>query len=47
MWKTLGIEETTFWPYKNEALKDRVPQLTVRTAEGELAAYNGPTLNTG
>lgn len=43
----LNITGITFWPSEDPALKDKIPQLTVRTPEGKLAPMTDATLNTG
>jgi CubicO group peptidase (beta-lactamase class C family) len=47
IFKPLGIERITFWPYENDKLKDRVPALTTRTPEGKLVLHTEPFINTG
>ena len=47
IWAPLGLTSTSFFPYEHEHLKHRVPGLTVRTPEGELAPFDAPFLNTG
>lgn len=46
LWGVLGIDkgEATFWPDEN--MKSRIPELNVRTAEGELVKNTNPTINT-
>lgn len=43
----LGLKHITFWPYENPELRDKVPQLTTRTPEGQLVPFTSPFLNTG
>ena len=47
MFEPLGITRTTFFPYENAELKERVPGFTVRTPDGRLIVNNDPFLNTG
>lgn len=42
----LSLRGITFWPNKDPALADRIPQLVVRTPEGALTPSTGPTINT-
>lgn len=42
----LGIKGITFWPYKNAAFKDKVPQLSVRGPDGKLIPNTADHLNT-
>ncbi|KAK5136658.1 hypothetical protein LTR08_002311 [Meristemomyces frigidus] len=46
MWAPLDITDITFWPDASAGLTARVPGLTTRTAEGTLAPWTLPFLNT-
>ena len=47
IFRPLGITSFTFWPYENADLRNKIPQLTTRTPDGQLAAFDQPSLNTG
>lgn len=47
IFEPVGVTEATFFPYEDSRFKDRVPHLTTRTAEGGLALYTDPWINTG
>ena len=46
LWSPLGVTGITFWPYKNPAFKDKVPQLVIRGEDGKLAPSTEDHLNT-
>lgn len=47
IWDPLGITTTTFFPSKQPELNSRVPMLSVRTPDAQLAPYTNPFINTG
>ncbi|KAI6856361.1 beta-lactamase family protein [Hortaea werneckii] len=47
MFRLVGVREITFWPEQNPVLKGKVPQMTTRTSDGNLAPYKEPSINAG
>ncbi|RMY26944.1 hypothetical protein D0866_10500 [Hortaea werneckii] len=47
MFRLVGVKEITFWPEQNPDLKGKVPQMTTRTSDGNLAPSAEPSINAG
>ncbi|KAI7625797.1 beta-lactamase family protein, partial [Hortaea werneckii] len=47
MFKLVGVKDITFWPEQNPVLKGKVPQMTMRTPDGNLAPFQAPSINAG
>ncbi|RMZ25451.1 hypothetical protein D0859_10493 [Hortaea werneckii] len=47
MFRLVGVKEITFWPEQNPKLKGKVPQMTTRTSDGNLAPSKEPSINAG
>lgn len=45
MFNLVGVKEITFWPEQSPDLKGKVPQMTTRTSDGNLAPFKGPSIN--
>ena len=45
--KPLGLTSITFFPYNDPSLKEKVPGLTTRGADGKLTLHTEPFINTG
>ncbi|KAI7547258.1 beta-lactamase family protein [Hortaea werneckii] len=47
MFRLVGVKGITFWPEQNPDLKGKVPQMTTRTSDGNLAPSTEPSINAG
>jgi len=45
MFNLVGVKDITFWPEQSPDLKGKVPQMTTRTSDGNLAPFKGPSIN--
>lgn len=47
IWEPLGLISVTFFPCEHPELRGKIPGMSVRTPDGQLAPYNDPFINTG